>query len=710
MVADRIEYCKKILFSKEKGMLRIVDKTIPGAKFDLGVCYYPEQWPESLWADDFKRMREIGFTIVRMGEFAWNFFEPEEGKYAFDLFDRAIDLANAHGLKVILGTPTATPPAWMTHRYPEILNATLEGVPYRHGLRRHYNYSSPVYRSYCAKITEAMANHYANHPGVAGWQIDNELNCESNVFYSEADHAAFRAWARERYGSLDALNEAWGTVFWNQSYSDWEQVHLPRLTPAGSVNPHQALDEKRFISDNAISFARVQADILRKLAPKQWITTNGMFGHLDNHAMTDELLDFYSYDSYPNFATIWNDADREDPLLDRISSSHLAKVRSISPNFCIMEQQSGPGGWVNRMAQPSPKPGQMRLWTYQSIAHGADMLLYFRWRTATFGTEIYWHGINDYHNRPNRRVAEAATIGEELGRIGEVVAGSRYAANVAILRDYDNEWDGELDAWHGPLTKESEYNWCKALQLGHIPFDYLQLRSRTSLEDLVRYQVLIYPHAAILTEETADLLKRYAAGGGKVIFGARTGYKDRRGHCRMAPFPGPVAELCGVTVEDFTLIANDALAPSVRWMDGGGEAGTRASLFNDIVRPESDRVKTLAVYDGDYYAGKPALTCHPYGNGEAYYYGAAFSRDVADALIRRLGLQPASAGWAELPAEVEVAVRANGDRRIAFLLNYSDRPVQARLLREAEDLLEGKRLAAEGLDIAPYGVKVLSLN
>lgn len=687
-----------------------MDKTIPGEKFDLGVCYYPEQWPEHMWADDYRRMRDLGFTIIRMGEFAWNFFEPEEGVFTFDLFDRAIDLASEHGLKVILGTPTATPPAWMTYQYPEILNVTFEGVQYQHGLRRHYNYSSPVYRQYCAKITAAMADHYANHPGVVGWQIDNELNCEVNVFYSNADHATFRTWLREKYGSLDVLNQTWGTVFWNQSYTDWEQVHLPRPAPTKSANPHQALDEKRFISDNVISFVRLQVEILRKLAPQQWITTNGLFGHLDSHAMTDELLDFFSFDSYPNFSTIWNDADRENPLMDRSYSNQLAKVRSVSPTFCIMEQQSGPGGWVNLFGQSAPKPGQMRLWTYQSVAHGADMVLFFRWRTATFGTEIYWHGINDYHNRPNRRVAEAETISRELGHIGETIAGSRFVAEVAILHDYDNEWDGEFDFWHGPLTKESEYSWSKALQFSHIPFDYLYVQNKTRLEDLARYKVLIYPHPAIMSEETAELLKQYVAAGGKLLLGARTGYKDTRGHCRMTPFPCLVAELCGVTVEDFTLVLNEASTPNMRWIDGGDEASTPARLFNDILLPENDHVQTLAVFDGDYYAGKPALTRNPYGSGEAYYYGAAFSRDIADALIRRLGLTSATAGWAELPPEVEVAIRVKQNRRFAFILNYSDKPVQAHLLREMEDMFANKQLSAGYLDIAPYDVKVLSLS
>jgi hypothetical protein len=231
-------------------------------------------------------------------------------------------------------------------------------------------------------------------------------------------------------------------------------------------NPHQALDEKRFISDSAIAFARVQADAIRAHDQTHPITTNGLFGHLDSHRLTDELLDFFSYDSYPQFAALWPDSG-EDALLDRRWGMNLSVTRDISPNFCVMEQQAGPGGWVNRIEQPSPKPGQMRLWTYQSIAHGADAVLYFRWRTAPFGTEIYWHGINDYHNQPNRRCHEATQVGRELAAIGDEIVGSRYAAEVALVKDYDNEWDGELDTWHGPYERQSLLAWYKALQ--HAP-------------------------------------------------------------------------------------------------------------------------------------------------------------------------------------------------------------------------------------------------
>ena len=569
-------------------------------------------------------MRELGFSVVRVAEFAWSIFEPEEGTFSFELFDRAIDLAHEHGLKVILGTPTATPPAWLTHKYPEVLNVTQNGVQYQHGTRRHTNYNAPVYRELSARIVRKLAEHYGEHPAVIGWQLDNELNCEVDVFYSEADQVAFRGWLEQKYGTLDTLNRAWGTVFWNQTYSDWAQVKLTGPTPSASPNPHQALDEKRFFSASAVSFACVQSNILRELAPAQWVTTNGLFGHLDSHQLTDEALDFISYDSYPNFSTIIGELMPDlglESLGDRYWSWLLSTVRSISPNFCVMEQQSGPGGWTNRVAQPAPKPGQLRLWTYQSVAHGADMVLYFRWRTATMGTEIYWHGLNDYHNLPNRRVAEAAQVGRELSELGPRVVGTRTSAQVAIVSDYDNTWDGELDSWHGPYTRRSVQAWFTALQYEHIPVDAVQLQAETGLEDLTPYQVLIYPHPAILTDATAALLTEYVRQGGKLVFGCRTGYKDATGQCYMRPFPGPVAELCGVTVADFTRIGPNENAPALKWSGADGPAAT-ADGFNDILQVEAPGAEVLAEYAGGYYAGSPALVQNHVGEGSVYYYGA----------------------------------------------------------------------------------------
>ncbi|MDQ0972531.1 beta-galactosidase [Neobacillus niacini] len=670
-------------------------------KIKLGVCYYPEHWSEELWDDDYRRMKELGFTYVRMGEFAWTIFEPEEGVFSFELFDRAVAKAHEYGLKVVMGTPTATPPAWLTHKYPEVLNVTQDGISYQHGARRHYNYNSETYQRLSSIIVTKMVKHYKDHPAIVGWQIDNELNCEMDVFYSEADHKAFREWAKAKYETLDNLNQAWGTVFWNQTYTSWDQVYLTRKTVPNSPNPHHMLDEKRFISDSAISFAKVQADILREHAPNQWVTTNGMFNHLDNHKLTNELLDFFAYDSYPNFGRVIEDKT-EKPLRDRKWSWNLSIVRSISQNFAIFEQQSGPGGWVTRMEQPSPKPGQLRLWTYQSIAHGADMVMYFRWRTATKGTEIYWHGINDYHNLPNRRVKEVGKVSKEIQLIEDKVVGSSYKAEVALVTSYDNEWDGEFDKWYGPYASKSKDAWIKAFQYNHVPADAVYLRNETTINELKKYKVLVYPHPAIVTKQQAELFKEYVKEGGKIIFGCRSGYKDETGQTYMKAFPGYLADLVGVTVEDFTRVAPFEEVPCINFK---GENVLEANDFNEILHLQSDDVEVIGTYTCAYFEGKPALVKRNDGLGSSYYFGGVFNLEHTSLLLKELELNNYQDQF-ELPQEIELAIRHKDGIEYTFLLNYSERPQEIVVKKEFRNILTGNMVTNKHT-LNPYDVLIL---
>ena len=350
----------------------------------------------------------------------------------------------------------------------------------------------------------------------------------------------------------------------------------------------------------------------------------------------------------------------------------------------------------------------MRLWTYQSIAHGADMVVYFRWRTATVGTEIYWHGINDYHNRPNRRVEEAAQIGREIEIIGQRLVETDTLAHVALVSDYDNEWDGELDGWYGPYMRQSSLAWFAALQYQHIPVDALSMRPTTTLADIAKYRVLVYPHPAILSEATADLLTDYVRQGGKIVFGARTGYKDANGQCYMRPFPGPVAELCGITVADFTRIGPHESAPTLRWRDSDGPAVV-AEAFNDVLHVEAPSAEVLAEYAGGYYAGAPALVRNSVGSGSAYYYGAVFNLDAANALIDRLGLASPVGAWLELPQPIELCIRARPEsgERLIFLLNYSAADQTITLHKDATDALSGAQLSGSIL-LEPFGVRILA--
>lgn len=664
----------------------------------VGVCYYPEHWDKSLWRDDLKKMKEYGIEVIRIAEFAWNYFEPHEGEFTYEFFDEFMDLTAEEGMKVIFCTPTATPPAWMSHKYPEILNADIDGNLIQHGLRRHCNLNSEKYRYFSSRITGQLASHYGKYDNIIMWQLDNEINCECDVYYSESDHKAFRKYLKERFGDLDTLNKEIGAAFWNQTYTDWEEVCLPRKTIYGKYgNPHMDLLQKRFISDTVISYFKLQADIIRKYS-KAYVTTNGIFPHLDYHKLVGEVLDFITFDSYPNFAyERHQDVHAQNGLKDRNSSKSLSMVRSISPVFGIMEQQSGPGGWTFRMEQSAPKPGQLRLWAMQSVAHGADYVSFFRWRTATFGTEIYWHGLFDYCNQPNRRTEELQKFTADLKKLNPL-CGKEYVAEVAILRDYDNIWDAEEDHWHSEVDQISQDGWFKALQKKHIPFDYVDLNDDTKAKDLFKYKLLVYPHPTIFNRIRTDILEKYIKHGGTVIFGCRSGYKRENGSCYMMPMPGYVADLVGAEVEDFTFLNPYDEDP---WVNIGTMT-VSAPCFADVLRITDG--KEIGVFATNYYAGKTAVSVKKTGKGKAYYFGAAFAEDTASLFLEMERITPPMEIGAliDLPEGVELAIRGE----YVILLNYQPKALSFKCRAAFKDLLTGKKFQ-RSITMEAYGVVVL---
>lgn len=703
---------------------------------NLGTCYYPEHWDRSLWEEDLERMLDAGIGTVRVAEFAWSKFELTEGNFTYAFFDDFLDVALKCGMKVIFSTPSATPPAWLTEKYPEVLNAKMDGTLYRHGMRRHYNYNSPKYRELVSRIVDKIGAHYAKHPAIIGWQIDNELNCETNEFYSESDTVAFRRFLKDKYGCLDALNEAWGTVFWNQTYTSFDEIHVPRTTIHNSTNPHHVLDYTRFVSESTISFCRMQSDILRRYIKKgDFITTNGMFGSLDNHRLADEALDVYTYDSYPNFAYLLGENPvRSSDLKDRHWSRNLSEVRSICPHFGIMEQQSGANGWNTRMEAPAPKPGQMMLWTMQSIAHGADYVSFFRWRTCTMGTEIYWHGILDYDNRDNRKLEEVKMIRERIEKIREI-AGAKYKAVFGLVRDYDNDWDAEIDIWHKRLISASEDAVFTASQLTHTPMDFVNLTDETDPAELAAYPLLIYPHPLILTEKRAAILKRYTENGGTLLIGARTGMKDITGKCVMTPMPGLLADLTGSDVREFTYVGPADERQSMTWdrkrllpdepqnmtWDGkrlltdetqnvncGGEK-IPTGIFSDILEPTLPDARVLATYDVDYYKGSAALIERKVGKGRVLHFGGTFTAENAKAFFSYAGICSPYEEYAELPEECELVVREKEGRTYLFVLNYTKQPQKVYLKRGAVDMDTGADSSGE-VCLPAYGTKVYVLS
>ena len=666
-------------------------------KLILGMCYYPEQWPKALWQDDLRRMKTCGVSVIRIAEFCWALFEPEEGTYDFSLFDSFLDLAEKEEMQVLFCTPTAAPPAWLTEKYPEVLNARIDGVKYRHGMRRHYTYNSPVYQRLCANIVEQTAAHFAHRSCIVGWQIDNEINCAMNEFYSESDTQAFRQFLKEKYETLDALNEAWGNVFWSQNYSDWSQVHLPRVTVYGTTNPHLQMDYIRFISDSAIRFCGFQAEILRRfIKPGDFITTNGLFDNLDSHQMTQKHLDVFCYDSYPNFAYAVVNGNKSD-LKDRKWSRNLMKVRSVNPHFGITEQQAGACGWVNSVQNPAPKspapqPGQMMLWAMQSIMHGADFVEFFRWRTSVMGTEIYWQGILDWDNLDNRKTEELKQISLRMKQAADL-AGASYEARVALVQDYDNLWDAQIDVWHGQMADESEKAIFTCAQLTHTPLDIINLSQETSLETLSRYKLLFYPHPLILKERTAELLHRYVANGGILIIGARCGMKDETGKCIMAPIPGLLAADTQTYVADSTLTGAQRPASLMDWDGRLIETGS----FNEILavkdNPDGPReAQILAEYTGGYYSEKPALCETIVGSGKILHFGGVFTRNNVEAFLDYAGEKDPLRCYITAPEVCETALRVKDGIRFLFVLNYSDQKQEIFLNREMTDIDTGKAM------------------
>jgi beta-galactosidase len=410
---------------------------------NLGVCYYPEQWPEALWAEDARRMRELGLTHVRIGEFAWSRIEPAPGIFDWDWYDRAIAALHDAGLKLIIGTPTATPPKWLVDALPDVLAWDEQGRPRRFGSRRHYCFSSPSYRREAVRICTAVAERYGRHPAVVAWQTDNEYGCHDTVLsYSPAAAEAFRRWLKERHGTVEALNSAWGAVFWSQEYRSFEEIDPPNLTVT-EANPAHRLDYQRFASSEVESFNRLQVEIIRRHSPGRDITHNfmGFFTHFDHHAVGADV-DAASWDSYPlGFLDQgWDEAETKQRYVRQghpdFAAFHHDLYRGCSRGrLWIMEQQPGPVNWAPN--NPAPLPGMVRLWTLEAFAHSAELVSYFRWRQAPFGQEQMHAGLLRPDSVEDVAASEVRAVAPEVAALREYQPTN---APVALLFSYDAQW------------------------------------------------------------------------------------------------------------------------------------------------------------------------------------------------------------------------------------------------------------------------------
>jgi len=656
--------------------------------FLFGAPYYPEHWDDADMKDDVQRMKDAGFNIVRMAEFAWDRLEPEEGRFELSFFDPHIAKLGQAGIRTILCTPTATPPAWLTTQYPEVLRVAEDGRRMMHGSRQHACHSSPLFREYGRKITKAMAAHFAKNPYVAGWQTDNELFCHFSECHCDNCTAAFRVFLDKKYGTIAELNRRWGTSFWALTYNSFDQILTPHANRPTYTNPSQHLDYHLFLSSEVTDFQNEQIGILRGANPFWWITHNGIMDNIDYREFTREL-DFFGIDLYPMFSRRANRGADDAANLDR--------TRSFSGNFIIPELQSGPGGQGDYF-HDTPLPGEMRLYAWQCIAHGADGILHFRWRTCRFGAEQYWCGILDHDNIPRRRYDEAAREGAEFARLGPEILGSHLEPEVAVLYD-----SGLAQFGHYPVTcglsspnhlaKMIHRTWWEAKY--NVGFVHPE-------DDLGGIKLIIMPSWAIVTDEVAAALETFVENGGTLVITARSGIKNSDSHVISTTPPGLLARLAGCVVAEPTRVNEPAVFPNSFIING---VESQQSQFSEMLQPVSGEV--VATWTKGHQAGKPAVVKNKFGRGTCIYIGtfldAASSAQLLPYVAGIAGVKPIIK---DLPENVEVSVRVKDAHKLCFLLNHGDKSVEISNIPEGIELISGKKTSGK-LALEPCGVAVI---
>jgi beta-galactosidase len=666
--------------------------------FRFGVDYYPEHWPEARWAQDARDMRAAGFNTVRLAELAWSRLEPRPNAYNFAWLDRAIDVLHAAGIEVVLGTPTASPPPWVMQLFPDAFLVMKDGRAKTYGNRREYCPTHPGYRERSRSITQAMADHYAHHPAVIGWQTDNEFG---DRCYCPNCRRFFQGWLQHHYPSLEALNAAWGTIFWSHVYTDWSQLPAPLASAGhdanGSPNPGLGLDYLRFMSDAYVAFQDEQIQILRRTCPGHFITHNLMGFNYDNLNYFDLArdLDFVTWDNYRRMQ--WTFTPQVQPVDAALAHATMRGLKD--QNFWVMEQQAGPGGW--EIVSMAPRPGELRLWAYQAIAHGADGIVFFRWRTARFGTEEYWHGLLDHDGTLSRRYYEIKGMGGEIGQIGDRIAGSRVDAQVAMLLDYDTRFAFQIQANNPQFTYS-----------GHFRAIYSAFHKRNIAVDVVppdaglgKYKLVVVPAYYVLPEDVAERIVDFVQEGGTILVTPRTGVKDVTNTVVEMPLPGLLAEVCGVRVEEYDSLPAGLTQPLAFHLPALQGNAPQVQAWVDVLAPTTAEV--VATYSADYYAGKPAITINRSGQGAAVYVGtfgdAGLYDTLAPWLLAEAGVQPG----VETPNGVEMCVRGAAGRRILFVLNHTAVAQEVTLPDEYAHFGDGRAAVKTALQVAPRDVVVL---
>ncbi|GAA2307088.1 beta-galactosidase [Streptomyces hawaiiensis] len=661
-------------------------------KIRYGGDYNPEQWPREVRDEDHRLFTRAGIDTLTVGVFTWSLTQPAPGIYDFEELDHTLDRAAAEGRRVCLATGTAAVPPWLAKRHPEVNRTDFEGRRHRYGQRHNFCPSSPAYREHATAMAARLAERYRDHPALLAWHINNEYG---GACYCELCAEAFREWLRDRHGTLDALNDAWCTTFWSHRYTAWDQIEPPNaLTEHWRGPDHTAfqgitLDYLRFTTDALLGCFLAEKEVIRAHDPDTPVTTNfmGLFRPLDYHRWAPHL-DFASWDNYPPL-----DAPPTRPAL----AHDLMRGLKDGAPFWLMEQT--PSTTACRDVNPLRRPGELRLATFQAIAHGADAALYFQMRASRGACEKYHGAVIGHAGRDDTRVfREVASLGRELEALGERTLGARTPARTALLFDWDSWWALEISDGPSRLVKYPDvvHTYYRAAREAGADVDVIPQTA-----DLTPYDVVLAPVLHMVKDDLAARLEAVAARGGTVLTTFLSGRVDEHDRAFRTDVPGPLAPLTGIRVDEW-----DARPPE--FTQTVPELGAQARLVFEIVLPRG--AEPVATYGTDFYAGTPAVTRHPFGDGEGWYVATALDQPGVDQVVRRILTRHDLLGpCADHPA-VETASRVAPDgTRLLFLLNHAPEPAHLTALGTATDLLTGKRVeGGEPLVLDPLGVAIFS--
>ena len=652
-----------------------------------GAYYYPEHWDESQWERDLKQMHELGFEFTHFAEFAWAQLEPQEGVYDFSWLDRAVALAAKYDLKVVMCTSTATPPVWLSRKYPEILLKSEDGTVQDHGARQHASFASPVYRKLAYRMIEELARHYGNDSRIIGWQLDNEPAVQFD--YNQAAEEAFREFLKEKYHhNIQELNAAWGTAFWSEVYSRFEEITLPK-TAQMFMNHHQILDYRRFAAKQTNDFLNEQCRLIKKYAKNQWVTTNYIPDYDKGHIGGSKDLDFVSYTRYMVYGDNEGIGRRGyrvgNPLRIAMANDFFRPVNGI---YGVMELQPGQVNWGS--INPQPLPGAVRLWLWSVFAGGSDFICTYRYRQPLYGTEQYHYGIvgtDGVTVTPGGReyeqfMKEIRSLRKDY-RPKEDKPETYLKRKTAILWNPENYWSIDRQkqnaTWNTFAHVDKYYRTLKSYA---APVDFI-----SEEKDFSQYPVMIVPAYQLADKKLVARWKKYVEEGGNLVLTCRTAQKDRFGRLPEAPFGSMIDELTGNHIEFYDLLLSQD--PGQVKMDGKVYTW---NTWGEILQPGASN-EVWATYTNEFYEGKPAVTFRKLGKGSVTYIGVdssdgALERQVLDKLYSRLQIEVMN-----LPYGVTMEYR-NG---LGIVLNYSDQPYQFALPQGAKVLIGTPNIATAGV-------------